>query len=253
VGIGPKRDAKLLLNLPNGFTYFCKVKKAPIIALDGYSACGKSTLAKDLARVLGLIYVDSGAMYRGVTLYFLQNDINPTPSKEVTTALTSIQLSFQKSADGGAIELWMNGIRVEDDIRGAAVSSMVSPVAAIPEVRQKLVEEQRLMGASGGLVMDGRDIGTHVFPHADVKIFMTANPHIRAERRTAELKLKGENWSLNDVLQNLAERDHIDTTRADQPLRQADDAVVLDNSNLSRQEQLEWALQLVDQKLRGKI
>jgi cytidylate kinase len=226
------------------------MKKAPIIALDGYSACGKSTLAKELAQALGLIYVDSGAMYRGVTLYFLQNSIDPKPSPEATSALTSIHLAFRKSSDGLANELWMNGIRVEDEIRGPAVSSMVSPVAAIPEVRHKLIEEQRLMGAQGGLVMDGRDIGTHVFPDADVKIFMTADPLIRAKRRTEELRTKGEHWRLEDVLQNLAERDHIDTTRKDQPLRQADDAVVLDNSNLTRKEQLEWALKLVEQRLR---
>ena len=226
------------------------MKKAPIIALDGYSACGKSTLAKELAQALGLIYVDSGAMYRGVTLYFLQNHIDPKPSPEATSALASIHLAFRKSLDGAANELWMNGIRIEDEIRGPTVSSMVSPVAAIPEVRRKLIEEQRLMGAHGGLVMDGRDIGTHVFPDADVKIFMTADPLIRAKRRTEELRMKGEHWRLEAVLQNLAERDHIDTTRKDQPLRQADDAVVLDNSNLTRKEQLEWALRLVEQRLR---
>jgi len=228
------------------------VKKEAVIAIDGYSACGKSTLAKELARSLGLIYVDSGAMYRGVTLYFLQNAIDPGSSAEVTSALSLIHLTFKKSADGDANELWLNGIRVEDEIRGPAVSSMVSRVAAIPEVRRKLVEAQRLMGHAGGLVMDGRDIGTHVFPNADLKIFMTASPQIRARRRTAELKIKGENWSMEDVLENLAERDRIDTTRAEQPLRQAEDAVVLDNSNLSRDAQLEWALKLVQERLKQK-
>jgi cytidylate kinase len=189
-------------------------------------------------------------MYRGVTLYFLQNAIDPTSSQEVRSALSSINISFRKSADSDTNELWMNGIGVEDEIRGSAVSSMVSPVAAIPQVRLKLVEEQRLMGNAGGLVMDGRDIGTHVFPNADVKIFMTASPQIRAQRRNEELKTNGENWSMEDVLQNLIERDRIDTTRADQPLRQAEDAVLLDNSNLSREAQLEWALKLVQERLK---
>jgi cytidylate kinase len=225
------------------------MKKPLIIALDGYSACGKSTLARELARELGLLYVDSGAMYRGVALYFIQNGIEPVSSRAVTDALEAIHLEFRRSSELRSNELWLNGTCVEDAIRGELVSTLVSRVAALPEVRRVLVEAQRLMGADGGVVMDGRDIGTHVFPHADLKIFMTARPEIRAQRREVELKQKGERWQLADILQNLAERDHIDTTRADQPLRQAGDAVLLDNSTMTREEQLAWALQLVKERM----
>jgi len=248
-GDRPQMACEITTKLADGFAYFCNVKKAPIIALDGYSACGKSTLAKQLACALGLVYVDSGAMYRGVTLYFLQNGIDPASTLQVNSALDSVNLEFRKSALGDENELWLNGVRIEDEIRGPAVSSAVSRVAALPEVRRKLVEAQRMLGAQGGVVMDGRDIGTHVFPKADLKIFMTASPEIRALRRKAELKQKGEFWSLAEILQNLAERDHIDTTRADQPLRQAEDAEVLDNSHMSREEQLEWALMRVKERV----
>lgn len=216
-----------------------------IVAIDGYSSTGKSTVAKGLAAKLQLIYIDSGAMYRAVALYALQHGIaaNGDVDRDALIAeLPNITISFQFDADTNASKTWLNGKDVEDKIRKNDVASIVSEVAAIPEVRRRLVDIQRSMAEQGGLVMDGRDIGTVVFPHADVKIFMTADEDVRVERRYSELVNKGECVKREDVRRNLNHRDHIDTTRSDSPLKQADDAVVLNNSRMSIEEQLEWAV-----------
>ncbi len=216
-----------------------------IVAIDGYSSTGKSTVAKGLAAKLQLIYIDSGAMYRAVALYALQKGIaaNGDVNRDALIAeLPNITISFQFDADTNASKTWLNGKDVEDQIRKNDVASIVSEVAAIPEVRRRLVDIQRSMAKQGGLVMDGRDIGTVVFPHADVKIFMTADEEIRVDRRYNELIKKGERVEREDVRRNLNHRDHIDTTRSDSPLKQADDAVVLNNSRMSIEEQLEWAV-----------
>ena len=215
-----------------------------IVAIDGYSSTGKSTVAKGLAAKLQLIYIDSGAMYRAVAFYALQNGIaaNGELNRDALIAeLPNITISFQFDAETNASKTWLNGKDVEDQIRKNDVASIVSEVAAIPEVRRRLVDIQRSMAEQGGLVMDGRDIGTVVFPHADVKIFMTADEEIRVDRRYNELIKKGERVEREDVRRNLNHRDHIDTTRSDSPLKQADDAVVLNNSRMSIEEQLEWA------------
>ena len=215
-----------------------------IVAIDGYSSTGKSTVAKGLAAKLQLIYVDSGAMYRAVALYALQHGIavNGDVDRDALIAeLPNISISFQFDAETNASKTWLNGEDVEDQIRKNDVAAIVSEVAAIPEVRRRLVDVQRSMAKQGGLVMDGRDIGTVVFPHADVKIFMTADEEIRVDRRYNELIKKGERVEREDVRRNLNHRDHIDTTRSDSPLKQADDAVVLNNSRMSIEEQLEWA------------
>ena len=216
-----------------------------IVAIDGYSSTGKSTVAKGLAAKLQLIYIDSGAMYRAVAFYALQNGIaaNGELNRDALIAeLPNITISFQFDAETNASKTWLNGKDVEDQIRKNDVASIVSEVAAIPEVRRRLVDIQRSMAKQGGLVMDGRDIGTVVFPHADVKIFMTADEEIRVDRRYNELIKKGERVEREDVRRNLNHRDHIDTTRSDSPLKQADDAVVLNNSRMSIEEQLEWAV-----------
>lgn len=216
-----------------------------IVAIDGYSSTGKSTVAKGLAAKLQLVYIDSGAMYRAVALYALQNDIvvDGQVDRDVLIAeLPNITISFQFDSETNASKTWLNGKDVEDKIRKNDVASIVSEVAAIPEVRRRLVDIQRNMAKQGGLVMDGRDIGTVVFPNADVKIFMTADEDVRVERRYSELVNKGECVKREDVRRNLNHRDHIDTTRSDSPLKQADDAVVLNNSRMSIEEQLEWAV-----------
>jgi cytidylate kinase len=219
------------------------------IAIDGYSSCGKSTLAKALAAELGYSYVDSGAMYRAVTLYALQHGIikdGAFSEKEIVNSLDHIILSFQFNANAGTSETFMNGINIEKEIRQMDVSSYVSPVSKIHDVRTKMVALQRQMGKSKGVVMDGRDIGTNVFPDAELKIFMTADPDIRTQRRLDEMKAKGMVVSRDDVRRNLMERDHEDTHRKENPLIQAPDAVVLDNSELSREEQLQFVLKLVN-------
>jgi cytidylate kinase len=209
------------------------------IAIDGYSSCGKSTLAKDLARELNYTYVDSGAMYRAVTLFALRNNLQEQP-EAINEKLSEINITFKR--DGEAHITFLNGENVESAIRQMEVAHHVSAIASIPQVRKKLVELQQRMGENGGVVMDGRDIGTVVFPNAELKIFMTASPQVRAKRRTEELLQKGQNVNLEEVLHNLQQRDEADTTRAADPLRQAADAFVLDNSNLDRQEQLNIAL-----------
>lgn len=222
--------------------YFCAVERI-IIAIDGYSSCGKSTLAKALAARLGYAYVDSGAMYRAVTLYFLHHHIPLDDEAAIAEALQQIHIEFHYNPVLRQNETWLNGESVESAIRSLEVSNAVSPVAAIKSVRQAMVDLQRQAGRNKGIVMDGRDIGTHVFPQAELKIFMTADPEIRAKRRYDELKAKGENHSLEAIRKNLRERDLIDTTRDENPLRQAADALVLDNSQLSESQQLEWAYQ----------
>jgi cytidylate kinase len=215
-----------------------------IIAIDGHSSTGKSTLAKALAQKLGYTYVDTGAMYRAVALYCLQNNLVDVSGK-VSAALAglcadgkSIQIEFR--TDGERSRTFLNGEDVEREIRSVAVAAAVSPVSAVPEVRQFLVAQQQLMGRNRGLVMDGRDIGTVVFPDAELKIFMTAAPEIRAERRFLELKAKGENVSFDEVLRNIEERDRLDSSREHSPLRKADDALLLDNSHMTPSEQLDW-------------
>ena len=223
------------------------IKKQITIAIDGYSACGKSTLAKDLAKKLSFIFIDSGAMYRGVALYCLQNnlfDADGTPKQvEIIQALKNITLSFQLINDNNC--LLLNGKNVEELIRGTEVAAVVSKVATIKEVRVKLVIEQQKMGANGGIVMEGRDIGSVVFPDAELKLFITASQEIRAQRRYLELKSKGIEAKINEISSNLAERDLIDSSRKESPLIQVADAIVMDNSKLTREEQLDFVLNLV--------
>lgn len=216
------------------------------IAIDGYSSCGKSTLAKQLARELGYIFVDSGAMYRAVTLFFLEEGTDISDAAEVASALERIKIHFENIE--GTNTTFLNGKNVESDIRSLLVSSTVSEVSAIPAVRKKLVALQRQMRGREGMVMDGRDIGTVVFPEADVKIFVTADPIIRAQRRYNELISKNQKADIHEVMTNLAHRDKIDTERKDSPLRQADDAWLLDNSHLTITEQFDVVLQKVLEK-----
>ncbi len=219
-----------------------------IIAIDGYSSCGKSTVAKGLAKKIGYTYIDSGAMYRAVTLYCLQHGVIRNGSfaeADVLKALPDIHLTFERNPLTGLSEVILNGKNVENEIRGMEVAAQVSPVSAIKEVRKVVVKLQRDMGKGKGIVMDGRDIGTNVFPDAELKIFMTADEGVRAQRRWKELQAKGMRVSLEEVRANLAHRDHEDTHRANNPLRKADDAVVLDNTNLSLEEQLEWVIGVV--------
>ena len=223
------------------------IKKQITIAIDGYSACGKSTLAKDLAKKLSFIFIDSGAMYRGVALHCLQNnlfDADSNPKQvEIIQALKNITLSFQLINDNNC--LLLNGKNVEELIRGTEVAAVVSKVATIKEVRVKLVIEQQKMGANGGIVMEGRDIGSVVFPKAELKLFITASQEIRAQRRFLELKSKGIEAKINEISSNLAERDLMDSSRKESPLIQVADAIVMDNSKLTREEQLDFVLNLV--------
>ena len=214
-----------------------------IVAIDGYSSCGKSTLAKALAQKLSFIYVDSGAMYRAVALYFLRHNVDFQTTGHVSEALKDIHLNFQSDDSGTCILL--NGEDISAEIRQMPVSQIVSSVAAIKEVRTEMVSQQQRMGKSKNIVMDGRDIGTAVFPDATVKIFMTADPKVRAERRFKELVPKNPEITLDEVFKSLAQRDHQDTTRAESPLVQASDAIVLDNTNLTEEEQLGFALNLI--------
>ncbi|WP_231464972.1 MULTISPECIES: (d)CMP kinase [unclassified Pedobacter] len=221
------------------------MKKNIVVAIDGYSSCGKSTLAKALAKKLGFIYVDSGAMYRAVTLYFLRNNIDISNDEKVTDALQHIELNFHSRDYQSHITL--NGEEVSDEIRLMPVSENVSEVSAHKVVRHEMVKQQQRMGKSKNIVMDGRDIGTTVFPNAPVKFFMTADPKIRAERRYKELESKGNNsTTLEEVFENLAHRDYADTTRKESPLVRADDAIILDNTNLTQDEQLAFALEKVE-------
>ncbi len=221
------------------------------IAVDGYAACGKSTLAKGLAKELGYVYVDSGAMYRAVTLHFLEQNIDINDAEAVKKALRQIQIYFRNIK--GQNRTFLNDQDVEEEIRAMRVSNFVSPVSTLSPVRRFLVELQQEMGKAKAIVMDGRDIGTVVFPDAELKLFMTADIAVRTERRLLELKSKGiEDYSTQEIEKNLLERDHIDSTRTDSPLRQADDAIVIDNSHLSPQEQLKLALDLAQEKIAKK-
>ena len=220
------------------------------IAIDGYSSTGKSTIAKKLAAKLGYIYVDTGAMYRAVALYAMQNKLIKASyfNKELLIgSLDKISLNFKFNPDLGYAEMYLNNINVEAEIRSIKVSSFVSTIAEVSEVREKLVEQQQEMGKNKGIVMDGRDIGTVVFPKAELKIFMTASSEIRTQRRFDELSPKGDNVTFKEVKENIEHRDKVDTTRADSPLVQAKDALLFDNSFLSRQAQFEKLLKLVNE------
>jgi len=217
--------------------------KKIVIAIDGYSACGKSTTARQVASVLGYRYIDSGAMYRAVTLYFLDHHIALTNPKEVTRALQQIQVSFRVNSKN-ASETYLNGLNVEQQIRKMRVSQNVSQVSTLKEVRAALVAQQRRMGKEKGVVMDGRDIGTVVFPDAELKLFMTADILVRAFRRQREILERGQLVDLDDVIENLLHRDKIDTAREESPLRQAEDAVVIDTTHISIDEQVDEAVRL---------
>ena len=217
------------------------------IAIDGHSSCGKSTMAKDLARKVGYIYVDTGAMYRSVTLYALRNglfnDDDSIKTDELEQQMDNIHITFQLNEETGRPDTYLNGECVEQQIRSLEVSNHVSPVAALGFVREAMVAQQQLMGQGGGVVMDGRDIGTVVFPNAELKIFVTASAEVRAQRRFKELQEKGMPADFDDILKNVQERDYIDSHREVSPLRQADDALLLDNSNMTIAEQNEWLMQ----------
>lgn len=220
------------------------------IAIDGFSSTGKSTLAKQLAKHLGYIYVDTGAMYRAIALFAMQNNfisIDSLDKESLVNALPNIKLQFHFNADLGYAVMYLNDSNVEKEIRTIEVSSFVSRIAEISEVRSKLVEQQQEMGKNKGIVMDGRDIGTVVFKDAELKIFMTSSPETRAQRRYDELKAKGDVVSFEEVLQNVQERDYIDTHRADSPLVMADDAIEIDNSYLTREEQFTAVLLLSEE------
>jgi cytidylate kinase len=219
--------------------------KKIIIAIDGFSSCGKSTMAKDLAKEIGYIYIDSGAMYRAVTLYAMQNGIiadGAIDEERLRASIADIHIEFRLNAATGRPDTYLNGVNVEDRIRTLEVSNNVSPISAIGFVREAMVAEQQKMGEKRGIVMDGRDIGTTVFPEAELKIFVTASAEIRAQRRYDELKAKGEVSDFDKILENVKTRDHIDQTRAVSPLRKADDAILLDNSTMTIAEQKEWLL-----------
>ena len=214
-----------------------------IIAIDGFSACGKSTTAKEAAKALGYRYIDSGAMYRAVTYYFLEHHIALTNPKEVAKALNDIKITFHVNANGVS-ETYLNGLNVEKKIRKMRISENVSPVSAIREVRVAMVEQQRKLGKEGGIVMDGRDIGTVVFPDADLKVFLTADMLVRAARRQQELLEKGELVELDAILANLKKRDEIDSTRAESPLRRAEEAIEIDTTNITIEEQVDELVRL---------
>jgi cytidylate kinase len=222
--------------------------KNSIITIDGYSSCGKSTLAKQLAKKLGYAYIDSGAMYRAITLFFLRNHIDYTNHKQVLLALADITIEFHTNDISHQSEIYLNEENVEYLIRDMIVADKVSEVAAIKEVRDFAVAQQRLMGKKKGIVMDGRDIGTTVFPNAKLKIFMTADSAVRVERRFRELYQKNPNISIEEVKNNLEMRDYIDSNREISPLRKADDAVVLDNTNLTMDQQLKFAENLLEER-----
>ncbi len=229
--------------------------KKIIIAIDGHSSCGKSTVAKQLAQKLGYIYIDSGAMYRAVTLYALRKGLIKTGNpdiQKVILELKNISITFRWDEKSGKNTTFLNGENVEDKIRQLEVSQNVSPISTIAEVRTEMVKQQRENGKNKGIVMDGRDIGTVVFPDAELKIFMTASPEVRAQRRYLELQEKGLEVDFEEVLKNVNERDKIDSTREVSPLKKAEDALILDNSHLTREEQLKWTLEKVKQITEGK-
>ncbi len=230
------------------------MKKKIIVSIDGYSSCGKSTMAKDLASRIGYTFVDTGAMYRAVTLLAIRNNLFDENNKPDTESLKRLlpdsTITQRHNPSLGKAETFLNGENVENEIRGMEVSSLVSAIATIPFVRSELVRQQQVMGKDGGIVMDGRDIGTTVFPNAELKIFVTASPQIRAQRRYAELLAKGQQTTKEEVLKNLEERDFVDSHREVSPLRQAEDAVVIDNTNLSPSEQLAMLLALYKERIK---
>jgi cytidylate kinase len=217
--------------------------KKIVIAIDGYSACGKSTTAKIVANILGYRYIDTGAMYRAVTLYFLDHHVSLTNPKEVSNAIDKINISFKVNSKN-VTETFLNNLNVENEIRKMRISEHVSNVSAIKEVRVAMVEQQRKMGKEKAVVMDGRDIGTVVFPNAELKMFMTAEVLVRAFRRQKELLLRNQMIDLDEVIDNLIQRDRIDTTRVESPLRQADDAVVMDTTHITIDEQVDEVIRL---------
>ena len=223
------------------------------IAIDGHSSCGKSTMAKELARKLGYIYVDTGAMYRTVTLYAMRNNMftadGEVKTDELQKSMNNIKVSFRINEETGRPDACLNDECVENIIRSIEVSNHVSKIAAIPFVREAMVEQQRRMGAEKGIVMDGRDIGTTVFPDAELKIFVTASAKVRAQRRYDELQQKGMPADFDEILKNVEERDYIDSHREVSPLRQAEDAILLDNSDLTIPQQNEWLMQQVEKAL----
>lgn len=215
------------------------------IAIDGHSSCGKSTMAKDLAKEIGYIYIDTGAMYRSVTLFALRNGLITAAGineEALRQSMPDIMITFRLNEETGRPDTYLNGVCVEKEIRTMEVSKWVSPIATLGFVREAMVDMQRLMGEAKGVIMDGRDIGTVVFPDAELKVFVTASADVRAQRRYDELTAKGEACSLDEIRANIIERDRIDSTRAISPLRQADDAIVLDNSNMTIPEQKAWLL-----------
>lgn len=222
------------------------------IAIDGFSSCGKSTMAKDLARRVGYVYVDTGAMYRSVTLFAMRHNLfnadGSVKTEELKALMPQIKISFKVNTETGCPDTYLNGELVEREIRTLEVSQHVSPVAALPFVREALVKQQQAMGRDKGVVMDGRDIGTVVFPDAELKIFVTASAEVRAQRRYDELKAKGMPADYNDILKNVKERDDIDSHRAVAPLRRADDALLLDNSNMTIEEQNQWLMDKFKEK-----
>lgn len=225
-----------------------------VIAIDGHSSCGKSTIAKAVAARFGYAFIDSGAMYRAVTLYAIRHDLvdnGVVKTKELIEALPDIHIEFRYNPSLQKSDTYLNGENVEEEIRQLPVSQNVSPIATIAEVRAAMVQQQQEMGKNKGIVMDGRDIGTVVFPDAELKLFVTASPEIRARRRYDELTAKGEKVSYAEILQNVQERDRIDSTRETSPLRKADDAFVLDNSHMTRDEQLAWVIRKVEEKVKS--
>lgn len=224
------------------------MEKKIIIAIDGYAACGKSTTAKEVARRLAYVFIDSGAMYRAVTLFFLENDVKIEEGHtDVKAALEQIELEFRLNPNSGRPDMYLNGENVEQDIREMRISSQVSAVAALPSVRHALVAQQQRMGLKKGIVMDGRDIGTVVFPEAELKIFMTASIERRIQRRRDEMRAKGLNPTDVEIRHNLEERDRIDSTRKESPLRRAEDALLLDNTDLSIDEQVNFVVKKAEE------
>lgn len=222
------------------------------IAIDGYSSCGKSTMAKDLAREIGYIYVDTGAMYRSVTLFAMRNNLfnedGSIKTDELKSRMNEINISFKLNSETGRPDTYLNGELVEKEIRSMDVSARVSKIAALPFVREALVAQQQAMGKEKGIIMDGRDIGTVVFPDAELKIFVTASAEVRAQRRYDELKAKGMPADFDDILKNVKERDYMDSHRETSPLRKADDALELDNSNMTIEEQKAWLMARYQEK-----
>lgn len=219
--------------------------KKIIIALDGYSSCGKSTMAKELAKEIDYTYIDTGAMYRAIALYSMRNGIiqnNSIDTDKLQLAMADIHISFVRNPETGRWETYLNGENVEKEIRTMEVANQVSPVAALGFVRKAMVAQQQEMGKAKGVILDGRDVGTVIFPDAELKIFLTARPEVRAQRRLKESLAKGEKVTYEEVLKNLQERDHKDTTRAEGPLKKAEDAIELDNSDMTVEEQQAWLL-----------